>query len=250
MFERGMISESREYFELAQKVCLAMPMPQSTRVQNLLRDTYNCLGTAYAELNDPGNSLTNQKAWLDMMLVRRDSGGNMIVDYELAQTYNELGVAYACNRRWKEATECFMQSMDIVTKQPNFEEFHLGWSAPNLGFMYWVLGKLEAAENIFNKILGIYEAKFGKDDTQSFKYVKPFRKKDLILIYHHRTGKMLHGMGNVQWSKGNRELSYDYHCRALKQYCATVGEKHHRTVAVQIRLAEHHMFRKDYGAAL
>ena len=170
MFERGQTAESCDYFRLAQQICRSTPLPYSTRVLKLLRDTFNCLGTALAELNDPAACLANQRAWMDMMMERRGEDGVRIVDYELAQAYNELGVAYACNQLWDDAVPCFEKSMDVVSQQPSFEEFHLGWGAPNLGFMYWILGRLEAAERLFYRILKIYEDKFGKDDLNSFKY--------------------------------------------------------------------------------
>ena len=104
-----------------------------------------------------------------MMEARSGADGSMIADYELAITYNELGVAYGAKEMWDDAIQCFKRSMAITAQQEMFEEFHLGWCAPNPGFMYWILNRLEEAENVFVYMLEVFERKFGKDDTESFK---------------------------------------------------------------------------------
>lgn len=55
-----------------------------------------------------------------------------------------------------------------------------------------------------------------------------------------RTGRLLHGYGNVKATQGLHSESFELHHRALKQYMATIGGSHHRTADICHKVAEHH----------
>jgi len=55
------------------------------------------------------------------------------------------------------------------------------------------------------------------------------------------TGRILHVLGNVTSSQGHLGESFKYHTRALAQYRATIGNKHHRTADLYYKVAEHYM---------
>ncbi|KAG8667972.1 hypothetical protein FPOAC1_012814 [Fusarium poae] len=91
---------------------------------------------------------------------------------------------------------------------------------------------LDKAETALVEILDIHAAKWGVDDTHSFK-----------------TGKILYGLGNVLESKGQFSESLEFHVRCLQQYKAVLGMKHHRVGDVCHRLAGHYMRLELYEEA-
>lgn len=56
-----------------------------------------------------------------------------------------------------------------------------------------------------------------------------------------RTGRLLHVLGYVCASQGRLTQSFEYHNRALIQYRATVGDKHHRTADLCSIMADHYL---------
>ncbi len=112
--------------------------------------------------------MRHKKKWLDMLLERR-SGGVRIEDYELGYAYNEIGVAYGNIGMLDEAAEAFHLSIKIFQGLDDYEDTMLGWPEPNLGFIYWMQGKLEDAEHALVEILDIHAAAWGVDDVKSFK---------------------------------------------------------------------------------
>ncbi|KAF7512941.1 hypothetical protein GJ744_012044 [Endocarpon pusillum] len=61
----------------------------------------------------------------------------------------------------------------------------------------------------------------------------------------------VHVLGNVCASQDHLTQSFGYHNRALAQYRATVGDKHHRTADLCSKVADHYLrFRKATEAKL
>ena len=96
----------------------------------------------------------------------------------------------------------------------------------NLGLAYWLQGNSKLASSTLKKGLKDREDEFGKEDRVSF-----------------ITGRFLHALGNV-------ESSLDYHRRALMHYKLTLGNRHHRTADVFVKVAEHHIKLGNYDMAL
>jgi tetratricopeptide (TPR) repeat protein len=91
---------------------------------------------------------------------------------------------------------------------------------------YWLQGNNELASRTLKKGLQDRENEFGKEDRVSF-----------------ITGRFLHALGNVT-------SSLDYHRRALMHYKSTLGNRHHRTADVFVKVAEHYIKLGNYEMAL
>jgi tetratricopeptide (TPR) repeat protein len=254
-FERGFPQESKPFFKLTQTIGEASDERESEEVLHMLREAHNNHGTASAETNHPKESLDHNSIWLKMALDRRDTEGSEIVDYELGQVYNELGVAYAMNGRYDDAVESFMKSIDVYQSLDEYEDTWLGWPMPNLGLMHWVKGDYDKAEEVLQEIRQVYEDAFGEDDTQSFKYVTVPRALPLFppLLransLNSRTGKILYALGNVYTSSGAHVTGFEYHLRCLRQYEVTLGAEHHRVGDACHRLADHCIRAEDWTEA-
>jgi len=129
-------------------------------------------------------------------------------DLKLAISWNELGNGLMMNKRWEDATECFQRSIDTLRKRPDFTKTALSFPLVNLGFVYWILGRLDDADKICVEALEDRRAAYGLDDSRSF-----------------ITGKLLHVFGNVRAAQGRMTESYDFHYRALLQYNKFTVEK-------------------------
>jgi tetratricopeptide (TPR) repeat protein len=107
--------------------------------------------------------------WLQMVLERKRPSGTLVIDYELGQVYNEIGIAYGLQEMWDTAAEHFIKSIDVLKELENYRDTMLGLPAPNLGLVYWIQGRLEESENVLVEILEIQAANFGVDDIESFR---------------------------------------------------------------------------------
>ncbi|KAL1302195.1 hypothetical protein AAFC00_002624 [Neodothiora populina] len=145
-------------------------------------------------------------------------------DMRLAISWNELGNAYMLNSAWEKGRVCFEKSIAQMNLLDDFSPLQLSLPLVNLALAYWVVGKYEDASEILTKALADREAVFGEDDGNSF-----------------ITGRILHASGNVKYSKGLHEESFTYHRRALLQYKSTLGNNHHRTADLCVKVAGHHL---------
>jgi len=191
--------------------------------------------TASMEMNDGKDCLRRYKKWLRDSTKSTDAASNVTdvaFEYELACIYNETGVAYAMNEQYETAVEYFIKSIEAFQKLPDYNELLLNWPEPNLGFMYWIQGKYEEAERVLLEILEVHELEWGEDDKETFK-----------------TGKILYALGNVCTSRGQFDAAFNYHTRALKNYRATLGDRHHRVGDASHRLADHNIRIQNFSEA-
>lgn len=65
----------------------------------------------------------------------------------------------------------------------------------------------------------------------------------------HRTGRVLHGLGNIQYDRGNVTESEQYHERALAHYQRTIGNGHHKTADLFHKMAQHCLRRGELEIA-
>lgn len=56
-----------------------------------------------------------------------------------------------------------------------------------------------------------------------------------------RTGRFLHALGNVKGSQGHQDEALEYHRRTLLHYKTTLGNRHHRTADVFVKVADHNI---------
>lgn len=77
-----------------------------------------------------------------------------------------------------------------------------------------------------------------------------YTTKPLTKARCYRTGRFLHALGNVRNSQGAFDEALDYHRRALLFYKSTLGNHHHRTADVLVKVADHNIRLHQYDMAL
>lgn len=169
MFERGLEEETKPFCDLSLLISERLKPTHGTEAIECIRESQQFLGIALAETNEHTLSMAHKQKWLDMLLERKSDFGSPIEDYELGYAYNEIGVAYGNADMIDEAIKAFGRSIEIFHGLDDYADTMLGWPKPNLGFMYWLKGDLEAAETTFLEILDIHAAAWGANDTHSFK---------------------------------------------------------------------------------
>ncbi|KAH7066386.1 hypothetical protein BKA63DRAFT_160945 [Paraphoma chrysanthemicola] len=172
-------------------------------------------GCIALEINEPVDALKFHKLFNDTMV--KDRSAHDHEDMRLAISWNELGNAHMLNRDWIKGEECFLKSIEEMRKYTKFKPTTISLPLANLGLAYWLQGKNDLARSVLLEGLAAREAEFGVDDRESF-----------------ITGRFLHALGNV-------ESSLEYHRRALMHYKSTLGNRHHRTADVFVKVAEHNI---------
>ncbi|RKK89169.1 hypothetical protein BFJ68_g16774 [Fusarium oxysporum] len=170
MFERGLQEETKPFCELSLQIAERMKSSVGAEVVECIRESHSFLGIALVETNEHSLSMSHKMKWLDILLERPSESGGVVEDYELGYAYNEIGVAYGNADMIEEAIDAFIRSIQIFQGLEDYEDIMLGWPEPNLGFMYWLKGDLDKAEQALVEILDIHAAAWGVDDTRSFKY--------------------------------------------------------------------------------
>lgn len=169
MFERGLEKEVEPFCSLALIIYEGLGGEAVEEVVPVGRLSHSYIGIAATETNEHTKSMLHKELWLESLLKRESASGVLIEDYELGYAYNEIGVSYANNQMLEDAANAFLRSIEIFQGLENYKDTMLGWPEPNLGFVYWMQGKLEDAERVLLKILDIYAHAYGVDDTRSFK---------------------------------------------------------------------------------
>lgn len=169
MFERGLPEETKPFCDLALLLAARLEDSLGSIATESIRESHSFIGIALVETNEHVESMSHKMTWLNMLLERKTVLGDIVEDYELGYAYNEVGVAYGNADRIDEAIEAFHRSIYIFQSLDDYEDTMLGWPEPNLGFMFWIQGKLDEAESALVEILDIHVEKWGVDDTESFK---------------------------------------------------------------------------------
>ncbi|KAL7781016.1 hypothetical protein V8C43DRAFT_328491 [Trichoderma afarasin] len=232
MFERGLPEKTESFCNVALSIGEQFKTSLVDDAHEVIRESHSFIGIALVEVNKHSDSTWHKEHWLNMLLERRAAAGALIQDYELGYAYNEIGVAYGNSGMIEKASDAFKKSIEIFLSLEDYDEIMLGWPEPNLGFMYWLLNDYNSAEQAFIEILDIHAARWGPDDTHSFK-----------------TGKILYGLGNVLESQGRFEESLEFHRRCFDQYKKVLGTNHHRFGDICHKMAGHSMrLDKDHEA--
>lgn len=122
----------------------------------MLRESHNNLGSMANETNKPQESLQHNLMWLSLVKERREAGEE-VIDYELAQAYNEVGVAYACSGMYSLALDHFRLSISTYQALPKYDRKWLGWPLPNIGLVHWAQGNYKLALEELFKMQEIYD---------------------------------------------------------------------------------------------
>jgi tetratricopeptide (TPR) repeat protein len=76
------------------------------------------------------------------------------------------------------------------------------------------------------------------------------QKKVKLTYLSKSSGRFYHALGNVAYDRGFMEDSLSYHHKALLHYKSTLGNNHHRTAAVFVKVAEHNIRVNQYDTAI
>lgn len=250
--ERGQSSESVIFNNTAQELCEhwqeklggkdpSKTVNQSQDVQaslDLLRDTVaeivhnkGCIST---EINAPESAFEQFSLFNDMM--RQDfqsHSGRERSDMRLAISWNELGNAHMLKTEWEEGEKCFLRSIESMEKLTNFQATDLCLPLVNLGLSYWLQGRVHEAIETLDRGLSIRKQTLGDSDLGSFV-----------------RGRYLHALGNVMSTAGNQDKSLSYHREALQHHKATLGNNHHRTTDLYVKVADHSIRLRQEETAL
>ena len=137
-------------------------------LHTLLRLYRHHQGVLGLHTNQPSVSLKNLqifRAMLEHKLREMPSEGT---DQSLGVCWNELGNAVLQNNDMKKAEEYFKKSIAVLGALDNATEITISMPLINLGFTYWVQGRLSDAAATFQRALEDRENKYGVDDQTSF----------------------------------------------------------------------------------
>ncbi|KAF2816920.1 TPR-like protein [Mytilinidion resinicola] len=195
-------------------------------VDAVLAELHHNRGCIATETNCPKDALRHHGIFNTMML-KEFEGRPPGIDWRLGISWNQLGTAKMINELWEEGEDCFRRAILAMHKVDNFKQVWISLPVVNLGQAYWLTNRCEKALIILTEGLSYRQAHFGMDDKESF-----------------ITGRFFHAIGNVKATQGHMEESLDFHRKALLHYKNTLGNNHHRTADICIKVAEH-CIRKD-----
>jgi tetratricopeptide (TPR) repeat protein len=132
-----------------------------------LAELYHNRGCIASAANDAVEAMKNLKSFYDMM--QKELGDTtQRTDMRLGRACNELGVAYMLKEDLVTADTYFLRSIDLLKELDNFEPVSLSLPLVNLGYAYWLQGRLTEAAAVLKKGVSDREAKYGENDRISF----------------------------------------------------------------------------------
>ena len=245
--ERGRSAEASWFHNVAEDICQTWVERLNTsehstadskhklqRLNATLAEIIHNRGCIATETNQPALAFKHFKEFNAKMMAEFEATPSLFkCDMRLAISWNELGNAHMLNKHWQEGEHCFRRSMDTMRQLENFKRSNLSFALVNLGLAHWLQNRLPEALDALKQGLKDRQDAFGPDDRISFV-----------------TGRYLHALGNVLASMGDQELSLEYHRKALFHDKSTLGNAHHRTADLFVKLAEHSMRMKQDDNAL
>ncbi|KAF2502331.1 hypothetical protein BU16DRAFT_612008 [Lophium mytilinum] len=195
-------------------------------VDAVLAELHHNRGCIATETNCPKDALRHHSLF-NTMMIQDFEGRPPGIDWRLGISWNQLGTAKMINELWEEGEDCFRSAILAMHKVDNFKQVWISLPVVNLGQAYWLTNRCERALIILTEGLSYRQAHFGMDDKESF-----------------ITGRFFHAIGNVKATQGHMEESLEFHRKALLHYKNTLGNNHHRTADICIKVAEH-CIRKD-----
>lgn len=181
------------------------------------------MGCISTEINAPDSAFAQFQVFNDMMVHEFETHlGRVKVDMRLAISWNELGNAHMLKNEWYQGERCFLTAIESMKILTNFQATDLCLPLVNLGLSYWLQGKASDALEVLNRGLSVRKQMLGDSDLGSF-----------------IRGRYLHALGNVMSTVGDQDKSLSYHREALQHYKSTLGNNHHRTADLYVKVAEH-----------
>lgn len=186
LHERGRLIDTNLYNNMAQSICesLKFQLYENSDGSSCHGVTHAELGYTLAELyhnrgviacgaSDVSEALRNLKIFHDMMQKEFEEDTPR-VDMRLGLACNELGFAYMLKEDWAQGEVYFLRSIELLQQLHNFEPILISLPLVNLGYAYWLQGRLNEAAAVLEKGIGDREAKYGIHDRISFMCVISF----------------------------------------------------------------------------
>jgi tetratricopeptide (TPR) repeat protein len=178
--ERGRLIDTNLYNNMAQSICesLKFQLYENSEASYCHGVTHAELGYTLAELyhnrgviacgaSDVSEALRNLKIFHDMMQ-KEFQEDTPRVDMRLGLACNELGFAYMLKEDWAQGEVYFLRSIELLQQLHNFEPILISLPLVNLGYAYWLQGRLDEAAAVLEKGVGDRETKYGIHDRISF----------------------------------------------------------------------------------
>ncbi|KAL6716568.1 hypothetical protein ACLMJK_006135 [Lecanora helva] len=202
-FERGRTHEVIKMLQLALDM---LSMCTDEDKGSVFVDTHFALGAVTAGTNDHDQSVYHHQCALRAQLEMR--WREDVLDTRLARCYNELGTGRMEGGDLSGSIEAFLESMRI---DKELGVYPWNWvMEANLGLSYTYIGNMDEAEVVLVGTLDRREAKFGKNDTESY-----------------RPGRILHALARLREAQGRAEEAFQLYSRSLASLMATLGHHHH-----------------------
>jgi tetratricopeptide (TPR) repeat protein len=132
-----------------------------------LAELYHNRGCIASDANDAVEAMKNLKSFHDMMEKELDEKTQR-TDMRLGLACNELGNAYMLKEDWVEGERYFLRSIELLEKLDDFEPILISLPLVNLGYAYWLQGRLDEAVAVLVHGASAREEKYGDNDRISF----------------------------------------------------------------------------------
>ncbi|KAK0122810.1 hypothetical protein ONS96_009843 [Cadophora gregata f. sp. sojae] len=245
LHERGRLVDTNLYNNMAQSICESLKcqldVPSDVgpshgvthaELDYTLAELYHNRGVIACGSSDSMEGLRNLKIFHDMM-EKQFNKETPRTDMRLGLACNELGFAYMLKEDWAQGEVYFQRSIELLQQLDEYEPVLISLPMVNLGYAYWLQGRLSDAADVLEKGVSDREEKYGIQDRISF-----------------ISGRFYHALGNVMYDQGSAEESLSYHHKALLHYKATLGNNHHLTASVFVKVAEHNIRVCQYDTAV
>jgi hypothetical protein len=182
LHERGRLIDTNLYNNMAQSICesLKFQLYQRSDTDTTLSNGVNHAGLDFtlAELyhnrgviacgaSDVLEGLKNLTKFHSMM-EKEFKEETPRIDMRLGLACNELGFAYMLKEDWAQGEKYFLRSIDLLKQLEDFEPVLLSLPLVNLGYAYWLQGRLDDAAEVLERGVGDRETKYGNNDRISF----------------------------------------------------------------------------------
>lgn len=180
MHERGRPIESNLFNNMAQSICESLKFrlyesPNAFSNQGVTHaeldyvraELYHNRGCIASDANDAVEAMNNLKSFHHMMQkeLGNKTGHN---DMRLGLACNELGNAYMLKEDWIQGEKYFLQSIDLLQQLDQYEPVLISLPLVNLGYAYWLQGRLDEAAVVLERGIRDREEKYGFQDRISF----------------------------------------------------------------------------------
>lgn len=180
LHERGRPNDSNLFNNMAQSICESLKFrlyEQSdtfsdqgvthAELNYALAELYHNRGCIASDANDVVEAMKNLKSFHDMM--DKELGKKtQRTDMRLGLACNELGNAYMLKEDWVQGEKYFLRSIELLQQLDNFEPVLISLPLVNLGYAFWLQGRLDEAAAVLEKGVSDREAKYGVHDRISF----------------------------------------------------------------------------------